>query len=129
MAGWSSQSNIKMSKRLITRQAFKTCNELPDFGVEQPNVDHRISAFHATELPESKSEAPQWIENNPMECLIWMINEINRNIKWVSQQEIFYEKPFNEVTRKCKNRSFPSEELEKLRSICVDEVHIACNIQ
>ena len=59
-----------------------------------------------------------------MECLIWMIDEINRNIKYVPQQKRFYEKPFNEVTIKCKNRNFPPEELEKLRSICVDEVHI-----
>ena len=43
-----------------------TCNKLPDFGVEQPNVDRRISVFHATELPEPKSEAPQWIEDNQM---------------------------------------------------------------
>ena len=51
-----------------------------------------------------------------------MINEINRNIKYVPQQERFYEKPFNEVTIKCKNRDFPPEELEKLRCICVDEI-------
>ena len=52
-----------------------------------------------------------------------MINEINWNIKYVPQQEKFYEKPFNEVTKKCKNRDFPSVELEKLRCICVDEVY------
>ena len=53
-----------------------------------------------------------------------MINEINQNIKYVPQQERFYEKPFNEVTKKCKNYNFPPAELEKLRSICVDEVQI-----
>ena len=103
---------------------YLTCNELRDSGVEQPNVDRRISVFHTTELMEPKSEAPQWNEDNLMECLIWMINEINRNIKDVSQQEIFYEKPFNEATKKCKNRNFPPEELEKLRSVCVDGAHI-----
>ena len=36
----------------------------------------------------------------------------------------FYEKSFNEVTKKTKNRDFPPEELENLRCICVDEVHI-----
>ena len=80
--------------------------------------------FHTTELPEQKREAPQWIEDNPMECLIWMINEINRNIKYVSQEERFYEKPFNEVPKKCKNRNFSPEELEKLRCICVDDAHV-----
>ena len=59
-----------------------------------------------------------------MDCLIWMIIEINRNIKYVLQQERFYEKSFNEVTKKCKNRDFLPEELGKLGSICVDEVHI-----
>ena len=53
-----------------------------------------------------------------------MMNEINRNIKHVPQQERFYEKPSKEITKKCKSRDFPPEELEKLRSICVDKVHI-----
>ena len=78
--------------------------------------------FHTAELPEPKSEAPKWIEDNLMACLIWMINEINRNIKYVSEQERLYEKPFNEVTKKCKNRDFSPEELDKMRSICVDKV-------
>ena len=58
---------------------------LPDFGGEQPNVDRRISVFHTTELPEPKSKTPQWIEDNPIESLISMINEIDRNIKYVSK--------------------------------------------
>ena len=29
---------------------YLTCNELPDFVVEQPNVDHQIFVFHTTEL-------------------------------------------------------------------------------
>ena len=88
---------------------YLICNELPDFGVEQPNVDRRISVLYTTELPERKSEAPRWTEDNPTECLIWMINEINRNIKYVSQQERFYGKPFNEITKKIKNRDFSPE--------------------
>ena len=124
--GWMVKSVKHQDAQTFDNKAgiYLTCNELPDFGVEQPNVDRRMSVFHTTELPEPKCEAPQWIEDNPMECLIWMINEINRNVKYVPQQERFYEKPFNEVTKKCKNRNFPPEELEKLRSICVDEVHI-----
>ena len=53
-----------------------------------------------------------------------MINKINRNIKYVSQQERFYEKPFNEVSTKTKICDFPPEELEKLKCICVGEVHV-----
>ena len=36
-----------------------------------------------------------------------------------------YEKPFQDVTKTCKNRDFPPEELEKFGYICVDQVHIA----
>ena len=124
--GWMVKSVKYQDAQTFDNKAgiYLICNELPDFGVEQPNVDRRISVFYTTELPERKSEAPRWIEDNPTECLIWMINEINRNIKYVSQQERFYEKPFNEVTEKFKNGNFPPEELERLRCICVDEVHI-----
>ena len=124
--GWMVKSVKHQDAQTFGNKAgiYLTCNELPDFGVEQPNVDCRISAFHTTELLETKYEAPQSIEDNPMECLIWMINEINRNIKYVSQQERFYEKPFNEVTKKIKNRDFPPEKLERLRCTCVDEVHL-----
>ena len=124
--GWMVKSVKHQDAQTFDNKAgiYLTCNELPDFGFEQPNVDHRICVFHITELPEPKCEAPQWIEDNPIECLIWMINEINRNIKYVLQQERFYEKSFNDVTKKCKNRNFPPEELEKLRSICVDKAHI-----
>ena len=38
---------------------YLTCNELLDFGVEQLNVNHQISIFYKTELPEPKCEAPQ----------------------------------------------------------------------
>ena len=44
---------------------YLACNDLPDFGLEQPNVNRQISVLHTTELSEPKSEAPQWIEDNP----------------------------------------------------------------
>lgn len=71
---------------------YVTCNELTYFGREQPNVDRRITVFHTTEIPGPKTEAPEWIENNPMECLIWIINEINRNISYVPKNKRFYDK-------------------------------------
>ena len=42
----------------------------------------------------------------------------------IPQKEMFEEKSFNKVIKKCKTLDFPPEELEKLRSICVDKVHI-----
>ena len=70
--GWMVKSVKHQDAQTFHNKAgiYLTCNELPDFGVEQPNVDRRISLFHTTELPEPKSEVPQWIEDNPMECLI-----------------------------------------------------------
>ena len=120
--GWMVKSVKHEDAQMFDNKAgiYLTCNELPDFGVEQPNVDCRISVFHTTKLMEPKSEAPQWIEDNPMACLVWMINETIGNIKYVSQQKRCYEKPFHDVTKTCKNRNFPPEELEKLGYICVD---------
>ena len=89
-----------------------------------PNANRGISVFHTTELLEPKCEAPQWIDDNPVQCLIWMIKEMSRNIKYVPQQERFYENSFNKVTKKCNNGDFSPEELEQLRSICVYEVGI-----
>ena len=70
--GWMVKSVKHQDAQTCDNKAgiYLTRNELPDFGVEQTNVDRRISVFHTTELPEPKSEAPQWIEDNPMECLI-----------------------------------------------------------
>ena len=70
--GWMVKSVKYQDAQTCDNKAgiYLTRNESPDFGVEQANVDRRISVFHTTELPEPKSEAPQWIEDNPMECLI-----------------------------------------------------------
>ena len=67
---------------------YLTCNELPDFGVKQSNVDRRISVFHTTELPEPKCEAPQCIDDNITESFICMINEINGNTKYSTKRNV-----------------------------------------
>ena len=59
--GWIVKSVKHQDAQTFGNKAgiYLTCNELPDFGVEQPNVDRRISVFHTTELPKTKCEAPQ----------------------------------------------------------------------
>ena len=59
--GWMVKSVKHQDAQLFDNKAgiYLTCNELPDFGVEQPNVDRRIFMLHTTELPEPKCEAPQ----------------------------------------------------------------------
>lgn len=100
--GWILKSVKHQDVQTFDNKAgiYLNFNELPDFGNEQPNVDRRISVFYTTKLPEPKSEAPQWIENNPKNGLISIINEINQNIKYVSQKDRFYEKPFSKITKK-----------------------------
>ena len=77
--GWIIKSVKNQDNHSFDNKAgiYLTWNELPNFGVEQPNVNCQISVFHATQPFETKSEGPQWIEDNPMVCLIWIINEIN----------------------------------------------------
>lgn len=83
----------KDAKRFVDNEGiYVICNEFIYFGSEQPNVERRITVFHTTEIPGPKTEASQLIENNPMECLIWIINEINRNISYVPKNKRFYDK-------------------------------------
>ena len=59
--GWMVKSVKQQDVQTFDNKAgiYWTCNELPNFGVEQPNADRRISVFHKTELQEPKCEAPQ----------------------------------------------------------------------
>ena len=59
--GWMVKSVKHQDAQLFDNKTgiYLTFNELPEFGVEQPNVDRRIFVLHTTELPEPKCEAPQ----------------------------------------------------------------------
>jgi len=56
------------------------CNKKPYYFDEQPNIDSRIHVFKTQPLKTLHTEAPQWIEDNAMRCVAWMIREINANV-------------------------------------------------
>ena len=124
--GWMVKAVKNRNPEKVNNQAgmYLTCNVLPNFGDEQCNVDRRISVFHTKELKEPNIHAPRWIENHPMECLVWIISEINRNLKYVSQQERFYETPYDEEIIIKKISSFPIQEFERMCKTSIRNVNI-----
>ena len=74
---------------------YITCNNLPNFGEEQPNVERRLAIFHTTKLPSLIFEAPKWMLDNALQCIVWMINVINSNQQELSKEDRFYELPYN----------------------------------
>ena len=78
---------------------FITCNHIPDFGVEQDNVERRLAIFHLTELPNQFEGAPQWLFDHSMEILHWIVNTLNANQHLIEPDERFYELPYNERSK------------------------------
>ena len=129
--GWMTRPVKFKDPEQLHNQAgmYLTCNVLPDFGDEQPNVNRRIAVFHTKEIKDIKTQAPKWIENNPMECLVWVINEINRNVHLIPRQERFYEKAFDEPVTIENKYSFPQEEFERMKQVSLGAVKIDLNVE
>lgn len=104
--------------KIINNKAgiYITCNELPDFGTEQANVMRRLEVFTTKSLDSRHAEAPNWMAENAMQCLVWIANEINRNINEIEPEELFYQRPYDELLEVKKNQAIPDEELQKLSS-------------
>ena len=96
---------------------YITCNNIPDFGREQTNVEKRLCIFETKTLPERILEAEEWMANNGMNCLVWMTNVINSNIKYVSKSERFYELPFNVQAKNCVSASISDDQIMKIKMI------------
>ena len=80
--------------RTIMNEAgiYIACNKVPDFKSEQENVERRLAIFTTKTMPVLHPEATQWMQDNAMQCLVWMTNEINRNVELLEPEERFYEK-------------------------------------
>lgn len=110
--------------RIFKGGFFLNCNEMPDWGDEQENVEKRLAIFKTTKLPKLNMNAPQWIEDNALQCFIWMVNQINRNIALIPVEDRFYEKPLDveqEMVQNSQN-DFPEQELQKLLKINIAEL-------
>ena len=102
---------------------YVTCNTLPHFGDEQANMEKRMSVYHTTSLPVLVPDAPKWIEDNAMACLVWMANEINRNVHLLDTNERFYEKEFNAPANAFLKSGFPESEMTKLRQLTSTDIN------
>lgn len=99
-----------------------TCNKLPSFGDETENVRKRLAIFHTKEIRNPVYDAPDWIENHAMDCLVWMINLINNNKQLLYREERFYEREYDDFVPDDKDNKL--EELSKLKNVDIDEIQI-----
>ena len=104
--------------KIISNKAgvYITCNQIPDFGTDEPNVLRHLDIFHIRSLQNKCSEAPEWMEKNAMQCLVWMANEINRNRSELDESDLFYEKNHDQFIPVKHKQAMPTNELVKLRS-------------
>ena len=105
--GYFAQSVKHQNPRMqeMNGGVYITCNKLPNFDVEQENVERRLAIYHTRTMSHSDKRAPAWMRNNAMNCIIWMANVINCNTDLLEQEERFYELPYNvKANARTKNR-------------------------
>ena len=101
---------------------YITCNSLPTFGKETENVEKRLAVFHTKAIQNPVSDAPQWIEDNAMDCLVWIINTINRSKNLLYKEERFYEREHDDFIVTKENQE--SIELNKVATVCIADINI-----
>jgi len=101
----------------MDKGVFTTCNLIPDFGPEQQNVMNRLALFQTIALAEMDPNAPKWIRDNAMQCLVWIANQINTFVNLLPLEERFYEKHADEHVHIIDNDVLPAEELQALRNV------------
>ena len=115
--GWIVQAIKHQKPRTMNVKSgmYLTCNQLPDFGDDQQHIEKRIAVFHTTSLLDKVPDAPKWIEENAMSCLVYILNEINSNVQVLPENERFYERPYDQNANAYGATSIPREDLEKLK--------------
>lgn len=121
--GYFAQSVKHQTPRMQAMSAgvFMTCNELPNFGEEQANIMRRLSVYETKTLEIQYPEAPGWIKENAIECLVWMMTFINSNIDLVVKEERFYELERKEDAC-ARIRTFPKNVVKTIQSTSLLEV-------
>ena len=116
--GWFIQSVKYQTGKSISNNAgiYLTCNSLPDFGDDQQHILKRLAVFETKSLENPALEAPQWIEDHAMECLVWLINEINRNSEHLQVEERFYEKKHDECVNIRSRLPISANEMQKMKA-------------
>ena len=95
---------------------YMTCNKLPNYGEEQQNIERRLYICETTQLRDRAPEAPRWIRENAMRCIVWMVNVINSNLNEIEMEERFYELDRNVEGRALVRRSVTQKEMLAMKN-------------
>ena len=71
---------------------YITTNEVSYFGNDEENVQRRIRVFKTKALESCLTNVDRWIRDNPMDCIMWIVQEIEENIELVDVDERWYER-------------------------------------
>ena len=74
----------------------------------------RLEVFETTALQQKDPEAPVWMEKNAMNCLVWMVNEINRNVELLDNADRFYERESTDFVQLQEECCVPESEKKKI---------------
>ena len=125
--GYFAQSIKNKDPRMQEMNAgvFITCNAIPRFEGEQENVERRLAIFHTRALTQKNMDAPQWMRENAMECIVWMLNVINSNLHHLTEEERFYELPHNVKSNARIKSRVSIDEILKIKRFELSSVTIA----
>ena len=70
---------------------YITTNKVPHFGNDEENVQRRIRVFKTKSAESCLTNVDRWIMDNPMDCIVWITQEIEENIELVDVDERWYE--------------------------------------
>ena len=80
-------------KTLINKAPFYiTTNELPNFGSEHDNVMRRVEVFKTQSFPSTLPNVNEWLRRNSMQCIVWAVQEIERLLDFLNEENRWYEK-------------------------------------
>ena len=127
--GLFAQAIKHKAPKVLTNNAgiYITYNVLPDFGDDQQNVNCRLATFRTTSLAQKHLEAPQWMQDHAMECVVWMANHINSNVNELPKEERFYEMEWDKTVICSRRIEVPEQELEKMKAVtpsCLNKIQL-----
>ena len=70
---------------------YISTNKVPHFGNDEENVQRRIRVFKTKSVESCLTNVDRWIMDNPMDCIVWIAQEIEENIELVDVDERWYE--------------------------------------
>ena len=127
--GLFAQAINHKAPKVLTNNAgiYITCNVLADFGDDKQNVNCRLATFRTKSLAQKHLEAPQWMKDHAMECVVWMANHMNCNAKELPKDERFYEMEWDKRVICFRGSEVSEQELEKIKAVttsCLNQIQL-----